>query len=156
MNPITAAAIHITLAVAALGTAAASTADAPTAAVWQERKGSIGYFGLTSTYSCTGIEGRIRQILVFLGARKDLSVNAGVCDSRDMPMGHSMTVNVRLFSLAPAFMADGDCELIDQMHEFIERNFDLRNLQYHAACQPRQVTMASFSVRGELLKIVTP
>src|ERR1700690_3331566 len=87
---IAAAAAAITLAVTALGAAAARAADPPTAAGWQERKGSVSYFGITSVYSCTGIESKIRQIFVYLGARKDVSANAAGCNSRDMPVGHAM------------------------------------------------------------------
>jgi hypothetical protein len=156
-------------------------ADAPpTPSIWQEHKGSVSYFGITSIYSCSGIESKVRQVLLLLGARKDMSVNASGCDSHDMPMGHSMTVSIRVFLLAPAdgaaaapgaappvmarwsavtidsqhppFMGEGDCELIDQMHEFITKNFSARNLDYHASCTPHQVSAASFAIRGEFLK----
>ncbi|MFI4889348.1 MAG: hypothetical protein ACHQIL_02335 [Steroidobacterales bacterium] len=161
----------------ALAAAAASAAEPPSAAVWKERKDSISYFGLTSTYSCMGIEGRIKQILAFLGARKDVSVNASACNSHDMPIGHSMIINVHFYSLAapeptsaaphvmagwapleikprsPTFMQDGDCELVDQMHEFIQHNFSSRNLEYRAQCTPYATTMDSYAVHGEFLQI---
>jgi hypothetical protein len=154
--------------------------QAPTPAQWQEHKGSIGYFGITSNYSCTGIEGKVRQILLALGARKDMSVNATGCNGHDMPMGHAMTVNVRVFSLAPvdppatapgaappvmaswaavnidgqrpSFMGDGDCELIDQLHEFITKNFSAQNVDYHTSCTPHQTSAFSFAIHGEFLK----
>ena len=152
----------------------------PTPSLWQEHKGKVTYFGITSVYSCTGIESKVRQVLLLLGARKDMSVNASGCNSRDMPMGHAMTVSIRVFSLAPAgsaeiapgaappvmatwspvaidgqrppFMGDGDCELIDQLHEFITKNFSAQNIDYRASCTPHQVTSASFSIHGEFLK----
>jgi hypothetical protein len=156
-------------------------ADPPaTAAQWQEHKGSIGYFGLTSTYTCTGMESKVRQILLALGARKDMSVSATPCGARDMPMGHAMTVNIRVFSLAPvdpaatvqgaappimaswsaveinaqrpSFMGDGDCELIDQLHEFITKNFSAQNVNYRASCTPHQASAFSFAIHGEFLK----
>src|SRR5450432_92564 len=156
-------------------------ADAPpTPSLWQEHKGSVAYFGITSTYSCTGIESKVRQVLLLLGARKDMSVNANGCGSHDMPMGHSMTVNIRVFLLAPAgsaapapgaappvmaswspvningqhppFMEEGDCELIDQMHEFVTKNASAQNLDYHASCTPHQNNSASFAIHGEFLK----
>lgn len=115
-------------------------ADLPaTAAQWQDR-GSIAYYEITSTYSCTAIEGKVQQILLTLGARKNMSVNATGCNGNDMPAGNAMTVNIRVFSLAPvdstatapgavppvmaswstvnidgqrpSFMEDGDCELV--------------------------------------------
>jgi len=151
----------------------------PTPSLWQEHKGSVNYFGITSVYSCTGIESKVRQVLLLLGARKDMSVNASGCNSHDMPMGPAMTVSIRVFSLAPAgsaaapgaappvmaswspvaidgqrppFMGDGDCELIDQLHEFITKNFSAQNIDYRASCTPHQVTSASFSIHGEFLK----
>ena len=159
-------------------------ADAPPApSLWQEHKGSVAYFGITSIYSCTGIEGKIRQVLLLLGARKDMSVNANGCNSHDMPMGGAMTVSIRMFSLAladstatapgaapsvaaswspvnidgqrPPFMGEGDCELIDQMHEFITKNFSAQNVDYHASCTPHQNNSASFAIHGEFLKIAS-
>ena len=156
-------------------------ADPPaTAAQWQEHKGSIAYFGITSTYSCTGIEGKVKQILLTLGARKDMSVNATGCSGQDMPVGNAMTVNIRVFLLAPvdsmatapgaappvmaswsavnidgqrpSFMGDGDCELVDQLHEFITKNFSARNVDYHTSCTPHQTSAFSFAIHGEFLK----
>ena len=153
---------------------------APTPAQWQEHKGSIDYFGLTSHYSCTGIEGAVKQVLKTLGARKDMTVDANGCSSLDMPSSHSLTVNVHMYSLAPAdknataapvmaswapveikpnhpsFMGDGDCELIDHMHDFITKNFSAQNLDYRASCTPHEITLGSFSVHGEFLKTATP
>ena len=81
-----AAAAVIFMALAAL--ASPVRADVPpTPSMWQEHKGSVAYFGITSIYSCSGIEGKVRQVLLLLGARKDMSVNAIGCNSRDMPMG---------------------------------------------------------------------
>lgn len=149
-------------------------------AQWQEHKGDIFYFGITSNYSCSGIEGKVKQILLALGARKDVSVNANGCGLHDMPMGHSLTVSVRVFSLAPvsstdtapgaaapvqaswapvditgqhpSFMGDGDCELIDQMHDFITKNFSEQNVNYHTACVPHDSSAFSFAIHGEFLK----
>jgi hypothetical protein len=175
----TAAAAAIIAAVAALSSPVmADMTAAP--AQWQEHKGSIDYFGLTSHYSCTGIEGAVKHVLQTLGARKDMTVDASGCNGRDMPMTHSLTVNVHMYSLAPAdknataapvqaswapveikpkhpsFMDDGDCELIDNMHAFITKNFSSQNLDYRASCTPHEITLGSFSVHGEFLKTATP
>jgi hypothetical protein len=168
------------LAVMALGAAAASAAESPTTAVWREHKGSINYFGITSVYTCLGIESKIRKILVYFGARNDVIANARGCNASDMPVGRAMTISVRLFTLVPpdpaatapavragwsprainsnsnSFLANGDCELIDQMHEFIEHNFSLRNLDYRTDCTAHEVNPGSFSVRGEFLTIAKP
>ncbi len=183
MNAITALAA---VAFSALFAAAAGAAGPPTAAeppvsaAWQEHKGSVDYFGLTSRYSCSGIEGKVRQILTLLGARKDITANANACDTRDLSIGHSLTVNVHYFTLveadpastaphvmarwspvqikprSPSYLEDGDCDLIDSMHDFIAKNFSSRNLQYRAECTPRQVHMDSFGVTGEFLEPAAP
>jgi hypothetical protein len=153
---------------------------AATPAQWQEHKGSIDYFGLTSHYSCTGIESQVKQVLKTLGARNDMTVDASGCNPLDRPSSHSLSVNVHMYSLAPAdksaaaspvmaswapveikprhpsFVDDGDCELIDQMKGFIAKNFSAQNLDYRAGCSPHAVTMDSFNVHGEFLKIATP
>jgi hypothetical protein len=174
---IAAGAASLLLAHAALAAGTARTAEAPTPAVWQEHKTSIVYFGLTSTYSCTGIESKIRNILQLLGARKDVTADASACGANGMSMGHSLNVNIRFFSLAPAdpasaaphvmagwapvqiapnhpgFMGDGDCELADQLHELIGKNFSSRNLDYRASCTPYENTLNSYSMHGEFLKL---
>lgn len=172
----------ILFAAACAGAVTAVAGPMPVDAIWQQHKGTINYFGLTSVYSCSGIEGKIKQVLLLLGARPDVSINAAGCGASGMPMGSALTVSVRVFTLAqadsppsaatpairaqwlpvaiedrtPMPMEQGDCELIDQMHEFVVTNFTARNLEYHAACTPRQLTQGSYSVHGEFLKIAVP
>ncbi len=165
-------------ALAALSAPVNADANA-TPAQWQEHKGSIDYFGLTSRFSCTGIESQIKHVLKTLGARKDMTVDASSCNANGMSMGPSLTVLVHMYSLAPAdsntaapvmaswapveikpkhpsFMDDGDCELIDHMHEFITKNFSAQNLDYRASCTPHEITLDSFAVHGEFLQTATP
>ena len=63
--------------------AAPQTADTPPADVvtgaWQHHKASFTYFGVTTLYSCDGLEGQVGQILRHLGARKDVHVSAHGC-----------------------------------------------------------------------------
>ncbi len=183
-TPVTGLSLKLTAAVSVAALVAFASpvyADPPaTAAQWQEHKGSIAYFGITSTYSCTAIEGKVQQILLTLGARKDMSVNVTGCNGNDMPAGNAMTVNIRVFSLAPvdstatapgavppvmaswstvnidgqrpSFMGDGDCELVDQLHAFITKNFSAQNVGYHTSCTPHQTSAFSFAIHGEFLK----
>jgi hypothetical protein len=174
-----AALASIFVALAVLSSPPVIAESAATPAQWQEHKGSIDYFGLTSRFSCTGIESQIKQVLKTLGARKDMTVDASSCNPNGMSMGPSLTVFVHMYSLAPAdgntaapvmaswspveinpnhpsFMGDGDCELIDHMHEFIAKNFSAQNLNYRASCTPHEITLDSFAVHGEFLKTATP
>ena len=155
--------------------AALATAAAPVPTVWQSHKAGFDYFGLTSTYTCDGLQSKVRQLLVYLGARKDLKVSATGCGPNDFPMGGIVRVDVEFQTLAvapdtlassahgywaplrvaarrPTFIEDGDCELVDQIHHLVTDNFSLRNVDYDARCTPHDVFMDSFDVRGEVLK----
>lgn len=166
----------------AIGALPACADTPPTPSQWQEHKGSLDYFALTSFYSCTGIESKVRQLLQYLGARKDVTVNAGACNARDMMIGHSLSVSMRMFTLAPVegtapatpapvmanwtpvtvdqlhptFMSDGDCELIEQLRGFIKSSFSAQDLDIRANCTPHQVTINSFAVHGSFLKTAAP
>jgi hypothetical protein len=154
---------------------ALATAQAPVATVWQSHKAGFDYIGLTSTYTCDGLESKVRQLLVYLGARKDLKVSANGCGPRDFPMGGIVRVDVEFQTLAvapdtaatpvhgywaplrvaaqrPTFIENGDCELVDQIHHLVTDNFSLRNLDYDAHCMPHDIYMDSFDVRGEVLR----
>lgn len=161
----------------------AMAADPAIQASWQEHKASFTYFGITSNYSCSGMEGKVKQILLQLGARKDnLHVNASACGPRDMPFGHTLNVDVRFSTLVPvdpaaaagatppvaaqwtsvevlpnhpSSMGEGDCELVEQLHDLVGKNFTSRSLDYRATCTPHQVGINSYGVHGEFLKAPT-
>jgi hypothetical protein len=165
-----------------LGLAAAETAAAPPTDVvtgaWQHHKVTFNYTGLTSLYTCSGLEGHVRQILVLLGARKDLHVSAMGCPGPANAPSRSAWVTADFYTLAPApdaagadairaqwtalevaplrpsFMGDGDCELVDQMKDLITQNFSLRDVEYRARCIPNELYMNSYAVRGRALRAV--
>src|SRR5450631_1731366 len=62
---------------------AAAPSDTPPADVvtgaWQHHKVKFNYVGFTSLYTCDGLEEHVRQILVHIGARKDIKVRAVGC-----------------------------------------------------------------------------
>jgi hypothetical protein len=165
-----------------LGSVAAETAAAPPNEVvtgaWQHHKVTFNYTGLTSLYTCSGLEDHVRQILVHLGARKDLHVSAIGCPGRLNTPSRSAWVNTDFYTLAPApdavgpdavraqwtalevvplrpsFMGDGDCELVDQMKDLITHNFSLRDVEYRARCVPNELYMNGYAVRGQALRAV--
>lgn len=59
--------------------AAPAVADAPLAAQWQHQSRTFSYQGFTAHYTCDGLEDKVKQILVYLGARKDAKVRATGC-----------------------------------------------------------------------------
>ncbi len=169
---------------AALGVSQAATGGAPAADVvsgtWQHHKVTMNYFGITTLYTCDGLENHVRQILLYLGARKDLKVSATGCPGSPNAPSRTAWVNVDFYSLAPAadtgspgavnaswsalqlnsfhpnFMDAGDCELIQNMKDLALKNFSLRDLEYRTDCVPHDLSIDGFSVKGEALKAATP
>jgi hypothetical protein len=169
---------------AADGAAATPAADAVTApadvvaSVWQHRKVTFSYFGITSLFTCDGLEDHVRQILLHLGARRDAKVRASGCPGPYNAPSHSAWVDADFYALAPAadakgadtvkaswtplevtarrpdFMDDGDCELIQTMKGLIIKNFALREVEYRANCVPHEQWMDSFAIKGQALRAV--
>ena len=165
---------------APLSLASPTAADAtprPQASAWQHHSAKFNYSGFTSAYTCEGMEGKVREILQFLGARKDMTVNANGCPRGSNSLSHMVWVVLEFDTLAPAaagaatadlvpaqwtafnltaqrpfFMGAGDCELVEAMKPMLMANFSLRALDYSATCTPHEVTFADFRIKGEVLK----
>jgi hypothetical protein len=174
------AAINGLLALAALPAtvaAADSSSGAPVVSgTWQHHKASFNYYGITSLYSCSGLETNVRSLLQHLGARKDLTVRAYGCPGGYDTPGRNAIVDLDFYSLAPSadangadtvqarwtpvevranhpfFVGHGDCELIDEMKDILSKNFSLRDLNYRTDCVPHGVNINDFSVKAEVLK----
>ncbi len=52
----------------------------PVAAVWKEQQLRFFYTGRTSRYSCDGLRDKVRAMLLDLGARRDLRIEALGCE----------------------------------------------------------------------------
>ena len=172
------------------GTAAATStaADSPVAAAaaapahWRTQKIDMTYSGFTSAYSCDGIEGKVKEILLSFGARKDLKVKARACEqtyNQIMPNAPSRMVfvdtefttlvpgpdpaggetvqaswgKVQLAPGRPNFMGMGECELVDELRALLEKGFTLRAVEYRTDCVPRHVSVGDYSVRAEVLQL---
>jgi hypothetical protein len=85
---------------------AAETAAAPPAEVlsseWRHRQLTFAYSGITTLYTCDGLEDHVRQILLYLGARKDLKVRATGCPGQFNSPSPTAFVNVDFYALVPA------------------------------------------------------
>jgi hypothetical protein len=160
---------------------AAAPADSPVAAadivpgVWQHHKVTINYFGITAAYSCDGLEEHVRNILLHLGARKDVKVYANGCPRGSEVPSHTAWIQSDFYTLAPAesgstadavkahwatrqvtprqpfYMGDGDCELIQEMKDLVLKNFSLRDVQYRTDCVPHQIVLDGFGINGQAL-----
>jgi hypothetical protein len=167
------------LALAALPAARANdgAAGGPVVAgTWEHRHASFHYDGITSLYSCSGLESNIRALLQHMGARKDLTVRAYGCPGGYDAPGRTAIVDVDFYSLVPSadakaansvqarwtpvtvsanhpnFIGQGDCELIHEMKDILLKNFSLRDLNYRTDCLPYQVNINDFSVEAEILE----
>ena len=168
------------VALAALTGGAASfagdaSANEPTAGTWEHHQTEFNYYGITALYSCDGLETNIRSLLLHLGARKDAKVDARGCPRGSSVPGHNAIVALDFYTLAPGdangansvqahwmpvsvspthpyFMANGDCELIDEMKDIISKNFSLRDLKYRTDCVPHQINIDGFSIKAQVLK----
>jgi hypothetical protein len=148
---------------------------------WQHHKLTFNYFGVTTLYTCDGLEIHVRQILLHLGARRDAKVSATGCPGALNAPSRSAFVNVDFYALAPAadtagaaapgaeavkahwtpveltpqrpnFMGDGDCELMQEMKDLITNNFALRGVEYRTSCAPHSITINGFEIKGQALR----
>src|SRR5579862_9669701 len=153
-----------------------SAAGAAEAAVWQHHKELINYYGVTETYTCTGIEDKVREVLLYFGARKDgLKVNP-MCDRQFAPM-HQVFVHVEFDSLAPAASASGgagdqvtgqwvaltvtptdalfrdrgECELFEHLKDVLTKDFSVRDVQYRTTCTPYSTTLQDYQITAQVL-----
>jgi hypothetical protein len=171
---------RFTLVLAALlsGTAssAAPAADTPTAtehelAVWVPLQLTFTYRPLTTQYSCSGLEQRMKKLLLKLGARPDLEVRGYGCTKLTGPDPFA-GVKINMSVLQPAGARPGlaahwkrvdllgdretleaasDCELIEQVAQKIVPLFTARNVDYHAACQPQTLSPQAVRLKADVL-----
>ena len=164
------------VATAAATAAAAAPAPAGTMAQWHAQKLKFDYNGFTALYTCDGLEGKVKQILLTFGARKDLTVRATGCDYGSSHPSKFAWVTAEFSALAPAadpapadaikagwekvqlapnrpgYMGAGECELVEQMRDLLQKGFALRNTDYRTRCVPHQISVADYSVSTEVLK----
>jgi hypothetical protein len=154
------------------------TAEELVTGVWQHHEDSFDYVGLSSLYTCEGLESQSRQILLYLGARGDVTVRASGCGGVNVP-SHNARLDADFYTLTPPsktdgnsdvqaqwsdfhidserphFMSKGDCELIHAMRDFILKNFSARAVEYRANCLPNSVNLDAYSIKGRVLKPVS-
>jgi len=168
----------------ALGTAATAFAEGRVeaqSAAWRPHHAKFDYFGITSRYSCDGMEDKVRSILLYFGAGPDLQVRAVGCPGGANSVSRNIWVTADFSTLAevpaetqqpattraawksltlqakkPYFMDDGDCELIDQMRKLLSDGFSWRGpVRISASCPPHTVEINDYRVQGEVLRAVS-
>jgi hypothetical protein len=155
---------------------AAAAEPAATPAQWHKQTLKFDYNGFTALYSCDGLEGKVREILLTFGARNDAKVRATGCSEGQSRPSRFAWVTAEFSTLAPAadaaaadvvkarwtavqlapnrpsYMGAGECELVEQMRELLQKGFALRNTEYRTSCVPHQVSLADYGVNTEVLK----
>jgi hypothetical protein len=173
-------ALTLGLITASLAVAAEPT-DAPQSATWTVKKLRFVYMGFTSRFSCDGLQSKIRDVLLQLGARKsDLQVHqygctsdagkpdpfpsvdgqftvlAPVTDSAAASPGevvpaHWTTVKLRLDSSGDPLDHAGQCELLEQIKHSILPLIPTRNLVFSSNCVPHQLTIPGAVLSVEVM-----
>jgi hypothetical protein len=142
---------------------------------WQHHTVKVSYYGITSLYTCSGLEDHVKDILVHFGARKDAKVRASGCARGPDAPSHNAWIDADFYTLTPAtdatapdtvqaywasreigprrpyFMDDGDCELVDQMKDTISKSFALKDLKYETDCVPHQIMINGYHVKADAL-----
>ncbi|HWG76678.1 MAG TPA: hypothetical protein VN660_07765 [Steroidobacteraceae bacterium] len=155
---------------------AARQSSAPFEAVWQRHQTTINYVGFTAQYSCDGFEEKVRTILLYLGARRDLKVQQVGCNRAFDQPGHIAAVRADFYTLSPAsatgadtvnaqwtmvtikpmdpyWMDFGECELMQQIKPVIAGDYSVRDLHYRTACVPHDTTISDFDLHGQFPKL---
>jgi hypothetical protein len=164
----------LTVAVAACAPAwadvpASAGADSATAA-WTPRELTFVYKGFTTKYNCDSLRGKVKDILLKLGARSDIQVRPYGCTrtaSPDPLPGVTIKMNVlqpaQSGETVPAHWttvnlvtqdptdAAGECELIDQVRRDVLPLFATRNLQFATTCVPRQLNIGMTRLKADVL-----
>ncbi len=144
----------------AQGNAAASGSAATVNAQWQSYDLRFHYFGFTTYYSCSGLEDRLEQILMEMGADRDVHVSASGCFGfGDFNNMLSARIKVRMpatdgVSPAASFpvvskavmvqggqsghMGSGDCELLEQVRDQLLPALKLQLVKDNLVCVPGQ------------------
>jgi hypothetical protein len=139
---------------------AADPVPSPEGGVWVPHKYTFNFMGFTTTYSCEGLEDKLRVLLKMSGAgpdAHDVQVVAP-CDDRIgrpdklafayltfsslQPPPDSAPGQWRHVVLSPKhpFQFDyGDCELIEEFRDkVLVPMFTIRNMTNHVTCIPHQ------------------
>jgi hypothetical protein len=145
-------------------------------AVWAPKQLNFIYRHATATYSCDGLQEKMRSILLKLGARADLQVRGYGC-TRLVGPDPLAGVSIRMNVLQPAdrqagqavaahwkrvdvltdydnhdpIDATGDCDLINEVRHQVLPLFATRKLDYSATCEQHQLVPGGTRLKAEVL-----
>jgi hypothetical protein len=142
--------------------------------VWQKREYSFAFLGFTSTYSCDGLAGKLKILLIASGARPDAKARPGACASGFGRPDKFARADLTFYTLAPAGsdkpaaqsiagvwnpvvvtarkpreLAVGDCELVEQFRSSVLPMFTTRNIESRITCVPHQLSGSNIDLKFE-------
>ena len=80
-----------------------SAGKATVAAVWKLQKIDFHYFGRTSRYSCDGMSDKVRNLLLRMGARRDMKLLSYGCEiGRIRLQDINPSLSIEFWTPAPA------------------------------------------------------
>ena len=153
---------------------------------WQQHQYQFNFMGFTTTYSCDGLEVKLKLLLRMSGAAPDFKVNApctrgpGVPDrlatayltfstlqpgATTSPGATSGATNngaagewrhVALSPQHPFQFERGDCELIEQFRDKVLPMFATRNVANDVTCVPHQDTGSNFNLKYDVFAPPAP
>ena len=171
-------ALLATLGLLLSSAARADSTDGAQSAVWAPKEFKFIYQGFTTKYSCDGLRGKMRSILLELGARKqDLKISEWGCAARSGVPDPFPGVTVKMSVLVPADGAAasgdapvpshwkpvrlkldssslaeaGECELVEQVKQKVLPLFTTRNVDLQNNCTPHQLTPGGTRLTAEVL-----
>ena len=137
---------------------AAARADTSTPGSWQQHEYTFNFFGFTTTYSCQGLEDKLKVLLQMSGAGPGMKVNSPCTRGYGVP-DKLVFAYLTFSTLQPGATSDGeagqwrhvalsprhpfefdygDCELIEQFRDKLLPMFATRNLTNNVTCVPHQ------------------
>lgn len=166
------------LAAVSMALPSAAAGDA-SAGVWQQHKYTLNFMGFTTTYSCDGLEDRLRDLLIWAGARADVKSTAFGCSRGYGTPSKFASAEVTFYTLAgaatgdagavpatwrkvqwtahrPLQLGEGDCELVEQFRDQLLPMFTTRNLNNGMHCEPNQINPGDLNLGFEVLVPTTP
>lgn len=168
------------VAVVAMSAALPSgAAEEVASGVWQQHKYTLNYMGFTSTYSCDGLEDKVRDLLLWAGARNDVKSSAFGCSRGYGSPSKFATAEVTFYTLTgasagdagavpavwrkvqwtahrPLQLGDGDCELVEQFRDQLLPMFTTRNVNNRTRCEPHEINPGDLNLEFEVLVPATP
>jgi len=156
-----------------------SSASDATQGVWQKHEYNFQFLGFTSTYSCDGLAGKLKVLLIAAGARADAKSTADACaggygtpdkfarasltfhtlapaqtgDNANTPI-NAVWKSIAIADRSPREVRPGDCELVEQFRDKVLPMFTTRNIDNRMTCVPNQLSGSVINLKFEVLAAV--